>query len=63
MVAIVAQVLLSTAASAFYVRFLIAICKECKGQLIRHLIRLRNGWGESATLADRMMEIPSFRAD
>jgi len=62
MVVITAPVLLSTLATAFYVRFLIAISKECKGQRICHLVRLRSGWGESATLADQTMEIPSLRA-
>ena len=49
MVAITALVLLSTLATAFYVRFLIAICKESKGQRICHLVRLRFDWDESAT--------------
>jgi hypothetical protein len=36
-----AFVLLSTLATAFCVRLLIAICKECKGQRICHLVRVR----------------------
>jgi hypothetical protein len=43
MVAITALVLLSTLAIAF-VRFLIAICKQSKGQRICHLVRLRACW-------------------
>jgi hypothetical protein len=62
MVAITAVVLLSTLAIAFYVRFLIALCKECEGQRICYLVRLRSDWDESATQADRTMEIPSLRA-
>jgi hypothetical protein len=63
MVAITGLVLLSTlAGTAFYVRFLIAICKECKGQRICHLVRLRTDWSETATPADRTVEIPSLRA-
>ncbi len=62
MVAIMALVPLSTIATAFYVRFLIAICKECRSQRICHLVRLRSDWGEPATPADRTMEVPSLRA-
>lgn len=62
MVAITAFVLLSTFAVAFYVRFLIAICKECKGYRTYHLVRLRSDWGESALVADRTMEAPFLRA-
>jgi hypothetical protein len=62
MVAITALILLSILATAFYVRFLIAICKECKSQRICHLVRLRSDWGELATRADRTVEIPSLRA-
>jgi hypothetical protein len=62
MVAITAFVLLSILAIAFYIRFLIAICKECKGHRICHLVRLRSAGDESATLVDRAMEIPSLRA-
>jgi len=62
MVAFTAVILLSTLATAFYVRFLIAICKESKGQRIRHLVRLRSVWGESAAPADQTMEVPSLRA-
>ena len=47
---------------AFYVRFLILMCKQSKGQKIFHLIRLRSCWGGSATQVDRAMEIPYFRA-
>lgn len=62
MVAITAVILLSKLATAFYVRFLIAMCKESKGQRICHLIRLRPNWGESAAPADQAMEVPSLRA-
>jgi len=62
MVAITALVLLSALATAFYVRFLIAICKECKGYRTYHLVRLRPDSGESALVADRTMETPFLRA-
>ncbi len=62
MAAITAFVLLSDLAIAFYVRFLIAICKLCKGHRTYHLVRLRSDWSESATSADRTMEVPSFPA-
>jgi hypothetical protein len=62
MVAITALVLLSALAIAFYVRFLIAICKECKGHRICHLVRLRSDWHESATAVGRMVEVPFLRA-
>lgn len=61
MVAIMALVL-PAANFAFYVRFLIAMCRQSKGQRICHLVRLRSYWGESATQVDRAMEIPSLRA-
>ena len=32
---------LSTAAVAFYVRFLVAMCKDCKPALIGYWVRLR----------------------
>ena len=62
MVAITAFVLLSTFAITFYVRFLIAICKECKGYRTYHLVRLRFDSGEFALVADRTMETPFLRA-
>lgn len=62
MVAITAVILLSTLATAFYVRLLIAICKQSKGQRTFHLIRLRPNWGESAAPADQTMEVPSLQA-
>jgi hypothetical protein len=62
MVASTALVLLSTLAIAFYVRFLIAICKECKGHRTYHLVRLRPDSGKSALVADRTMETPFLRA-
>jgi hypothetical protein len=46
---------------AFYVRFLIAMCKQSKGHTMFHLVRLRSYRGESATQVDRAMEIPSLR--
>ena len=37
---------LCTAAIAFYVRFLVALCKECKPRRIGYWVRLRLGSGE-----------------
>jgi hypothetical protein len=62
MVAIMALVLPAANYRFFYVRFLIATCRQSKGQRICHLVRLRSYWGESATQVDRAMEIPSLRA-
>jgi hypothetical protein len=62
MVAMTALVLLSTLATAFYVRFLIAICQECKGHGTYQLVRLRPDLGESALVGDRTMETPFLRA-
>jgi len=62
MVAITAVVLLSTLAIAFYVRFLIAICQECKGHRTYHLVRLRSDSGEFALVAGRTMGTPFLRA-
>jgi hypothetical protein len=38
-----------TASSAFYVRFLVALCKECKPRSIGYWVRLRLGSGEDTT--------------
>ena len=39
---------LCTAGIAFYVRFLVALCKECKPRRIGYWVRLRVGSGEDA---------------
>jgi len=42
---------LCTAGIAFYVRFLVALCKECKPRPVGYWVRLRLGSGES-TIAE-----------
>ena len=42
---------LCTAGIAFYVRFLVALCKECKPRRIGYWVRLRLGSGED-TIAE-----------
>jgi hypothetical protein len=46
---------LCTAGVAFYVRFLVALCKECKLSVLGYWVRLRLGYGEGriATLPKR----------
>lgn len=46
---------LCTAGIAFYVRFLVALCKECKPRSAGYWVRLRLGSGEGtiAELAER----------
>ncbi len=39
---------LCTAGIAFYVRFLVALCKECKPRRIGYWVRLRLSSGENA---------------
>jgi len=39
---------LCTAGIAFYVRFLVALCKECTPRRIDYWVRLRLGSGEDA---------------
>ena len=47
---------LCTASIAFYVRFLGALCKECKPRSIGYWVRLRLGSGE-----DTIAELPERR--
>jgi hypothetical protein len=47
---------LCTASIAFYVRFLVALCKECKPRSIGYWVRLRLGSGE-----DTVAEMPERR--
>jgi hypothetical protein len=48
MVAIGVWTVVCAAGIAFYVRFLVALCKECKPRLIGHWVRLHLGFGEDA---------------
>jgi len=43
-----AMTLLCTAGIAFYTRFLVALCKECKPWRIGYWVRTRLGSGENA---------------
>jgi hypothetical protein len=52
----VVTVLLCTASVAFYVRFLVALCKECKPSSIGYWVHLRHGSGE-----DPIAELPERR--
>ena len=47
---------LCTAGIAFYVRFLVALCKECKPRSVGYWVRLRLGSGEGA-----IAEVPERR--
>jgi len=53
---------LCTAGIAFYVRFLVALCKECKPRLIGYWVRLRLGSGENAIAELQEREKPATRA-
>ena len=50
---------LCAAGVAFYSRFLVALCKECKPRRIGYWVRLRLGTGESviAELQDRKKKV------
>jgi len=47
---------------AFYLRFLIAMCKECRHQRVCHLVRLRSHSDASETAPDRELEVSNTRA-
>jgi len=53
---------LCTAGVAFYVRFLVALCKECKPRRIGYWVRLRVGSGEDAIAELRQRKKPVTRA-
>jgi hypothetical protein len=48
MFATTVMTVLCAGGSAFCVRFLVALCKECKPRLIAYWVRLRLGSGEDA---------------
>jgi hypothetical protein len=50
------MMLLCAAGIAFYVRFLVALCKECKPRSIGYWVRLRLDSGE-----DMIAELPEER--
>jgi len=59
MIAITALTLLSTLGIAFYTRFLIVLCKECRRQRICHLVRLRSYSAEHKNPVDRRLDSSS----
>jgi hypothetical protein len=62
MMFIPAVTVLCTAGVAFYVRFLVALCKECKSRRIGYWLRLRLG-SRKATIAElQRPERPGTRA-
>jgi hypothetical protein len=52
----VLTMLCSTAGIAFYARFLVALCQECKPRSIGYWVRLRLGSGK-----DTIAELPERR--
>jgi len=53
---------LCTAGIAFYVRFLVALCKECTPRRIGYWVRLRLGSGEDAIAELQQRKKPVTRA-
>jgi hypothetical protein len=53
---------LCTAGIAFYVRFLVALCKECKARRIGYWVRLRLGSSENAIAELQQGKKPATRA-
>jgi hypothetical protein len=47
---------------AFYARFLVALCKECRHQHICYLVCVRNQSAEHPTPGERTSDIPIPRA-
>jgi len=57
-----AMTVLCTGAVAFYVRFLVALCRECKPRLAGYWVRLRLGSGEDALVEMQEGKQPVTRA-
>jgi len=53
---------LCTAGIAFYLRFLVALCKECKPRLTGYWVRLRSGFGEDTPVEPQARTRPMTRA-
>jgi hypothetical protein len=53
---------LCTAGIAFYVRFLVALWKECRSRRIGYWVRLRLGSGENAIAEPQQRKKPVTRA-
>jgi len=58
----VVMTVLCTAGIAFYVRFLVALCKERKPRLIGYWVRLRLGSGEDTIVELQERKKPVTRA-
>jgi hypothetical protein len=57
-----AMTVLCTASIAFYVRFLVALCKECKPRPTGYWVRLRLGSGEDTIAELQERKEPVTRA-
>lgn len=53
---------LCTAGIAFYMRFLVALCKECKPRLTGYWVRLGRGSGEDALAEPQEHTSPATHA-
>jgi hypothetical protein len=62
MLFIPAMTVLCTAGCAFYVRFLVALCKECKPRRIGYWLHLRLGPREATIVKLQRPERPVTRA-
>ena len=62
MIVITVWTVLCTAGIAFYLRFLVALCKECKPRLIGHWARLLSGSGEDTIAEPQARTKPVTRA-
>jgi hypothetical protein len=62
MVVMALWTVLCTAGIAFYVRFLVALCKECKPRRIGYWVRLRLGSGEDALAEPQERKSPVTHA-
>jgi hypothetical protein len=62
MFATTAITLLCIAGISFYVRFLVAMCRECKPRRMGYWVRLRLGSGEESIPEQRQREQPVTRA-
>jgi len=62
MVVMIGMTALCSAGVAFYVRFLVALCKECKPRRVGYWVRLRLGSGEESIPELPQRERPVTRA-
>jgi hypothetical protein len=62
MLVVAAIAVLFTAGVAFYVRFLVALCKECRAARIGYWLRLRLGSRQTTIVEVQRPERPVTRA-